>query len=113
MQVLVNPIHYLSKAKFYLKLSLAFVIYTVTFAPIWKTTSLNEDAINLLVGLPIISTFIIIPIGFYHLIKSVKRKEPQSKSRRLYMLWYTIALFLLISLIISIIKDFDKLFGHL
>ena len=113
MEVAISPVKYFKKAKFYFRLSLAFFLYTATFAPIWKQTSIDERIQSLLIGLPAISTFFLIPIGFYHLIKSFRRKESSLKLRRLYLLGYTIFLFLLLSLIVSMIKDFDKLFGQL
>lgn len=82
----VKPI-YLKRSvilyKIYGSLFLFSIFVSVFIRPIFKN---YPDIVDLLMGLPVLSLFVMAPMGVFYSLKSYKRKEGLSKIRLRYLL---------------------------
>jgi hypothetical protein len=92
--------------KIYSGLFLFAIVVSVIGKPFFKQYS---EILDLFVGLPILPSFIMAPIGIYYNLKSSKLNEGYSKKRFRYFIGHLIFCILILIFISVIINDLSKL----
>ena len=105
---ITNNQKYFIKSKKYYRVVFVLFVWTILFAQIFKRIDVNVIIQSTLIVLPILATYVLVPMGLVNLIKSYSKKEPSNKYRAFYLIGYIIFLLIILSLIFSIIIDIDK-----
>lgn len=107
----LEEIEYLKKSlkiyKIYFGLFVFSLLMTVLGRPFLKIN--YPELYDLFVGLPMLSVFILAPIGLYYSWKSYKRKEGLSLTRFKYFIGHLFFCLLILAFIVVMINDLKKL----
>ncbi|MEM9328167.1 MAG: hypothetical protein AAGA85_21045 [Bacteroidota bacterium] len=87
--------------KIYGGLFLFSILSSVLLRPILKGT----DMLDVLVGLPIMIMFFLVPVGLFYSWKSFKRKEGRSSTRFRYFMGHMFFFLLMVLFVMTLIND--------
>ncbi|HCI72025.1 MAG TPA: hypothetical protein DHV30_16095 [Balneola sp.] len=102
--------YHLKKSKLLFKVYGGFILFSL-FISIVIRPLFDESLyfLDLLVGLPVLITVFLSPLGLYYSIKSIKQKEASKVLRYKYLyyhLFFCVLILLFISVFISDVKQF-------
>ena len=107
----MEQVNYLRKSatvyKIYSGLSLIVLVVTI-LKRILQTE--QSDLLNLVVDLPIIAMFIMVPVGLYFSLKSYALKQGSAKSRFLYLIGHLFFALIVLIIIAAVVSDIGKIF---
>jgi hypothetical protein len=99
---------YFYKSKYYYKLTWYAFLWVIFFTQISKPLNINAVIAALLLLIPLLGIYIMVPTGVFYIIKSYRNKEPYNKYRAFYLIGHLLFLFVLIALIVSISLDINR-----
>lgn len=98
------PKHFI-RAKKYYRIVFGLFVWTILFAQIFKRIEINTIVQSLLIAIPVLAAFVLVPLGLFNLIKSYTQKEPSNKYRTFFLIGYIFFLLIILTLILPIILD--------
>jgi len=99
---------YFYKAKHYYRLAWYAILWIILYTQITKPLNINAIVAAVLLVVPALALYIIVPIGIFSIYKSFKNKEPYNKYRTFYLIGHSFFLFILIALLVSICLDINR-----
>lgn len=101
-----TPSKYFYKSKSLYRYSAYIFLWILLFTQISQAIGLNDGIPNaILVGIPVLSLYIITPLGILYAIKSYISKEPYYKYRAFYLFGHLFFLFILLAALLSLYSD--------
>lgn len=101
-----NPQKYFYKSKFYYKITFYGFIWVLLLTQVYKI--INPIIASILIVVPVLGAFVIVPLGSSYLIKSFTNKEPFHKYRILYLIGYLFFALILLGLVVSLVHDISR-----
>jgi hypothetical protein len=95
-------------AKFCYKISFYLFIWLIAFTQLSKIMQVNALVSALLVVLPVLAVYVLIPCGLFFVIKSFVVKEPFHRYRILYLIGHLFFLIIMIGMIVAISGDIAR-----
>ncbi|MDN5286849.1 MAG: hypothetical protein JWR38_3123 [Mucilaginibacter sp.] len=100
---------YFYKSKYYYKLTWYTFLWVVLFTQVTKSLNINAIIGALLLLIPLLGIYIMVPMGIFYIVQNYKNKEPYNKYRALYLIGHLLFLFILIAIIAMLGLDMSKL----
>ncbi|MDR6940273.1 hypothetical protein [Mucilaginibacter pocheonensis] len=100
---------YFYKSKYWYKITWYTFLWIILYTQVAKVLKTNAIIEALLVVLPIIGMYILVPAGIVYIIKSYVKKEPYNKYRAFYLFGFLFFLFILIAIMIFVAIDINRL----
>jgi len=101
-----SPFFY--KSKYWYKITWYTLLWVILYTQVAKVLNINAIIGALLVVLPVIGMYILVPTGIACIIKSYLKKEPYNKYRAFYLFGFLFFLFILIAMIIAVALDINR-----
>lgn len=108
-----EPVYLKKSARLY-KISGVLILFSIAMSVfvkplLYEKSNEYADLLDMLIGLPFLTVFVLTPPGLFYSWKSYQRKEGQSKTRFKYALGHSFFCLLLILIIGMFIVDISKL----
>jgi len=101
---------YYNKAKLLYKISFLIFIWLILFSQI--VNQINAIIGAILIVLPFIGEYVIVPLGLIYLIKSFTNKEPFHRYRIFYLIGYIFFIFIEVLFTLAFIGDIRYYMFH-
>jgi hypothetical protein len=99
---------YFYKSKYWYKISWYTFLWIILYTQVAKVLNINAIIGALLVVLPFLGMYILVPTGIVYIAKSYIKKEPYNKYRAFYLLGFVFFLFILIAMVIFVAFDINR-----
>lgn len=99
---------YFYKSKYWYKISWYTFLWIILYTQVAKVLNINAIIGALLIALPFIGMYILVPTGIVYIVKSYIKKEPYNKYRAFYLFGFVFFLFILIAMVIFVAFDINR-----
>jgi hypothetical protein len=103
-----SPQKNFNNSKFCYKVSFYAFIWVIFFTQVSKALQINALVSAILVVLPVLAIYVLIPCGLFYVIKSFVVKEPFHRYRILYLMGHLFFLLMMVGIIVAISNDVSK-----
>jgi hypothetical protein len=96
-------------AKFCYKISFYAFIWIIAVSQLFKVMQINALISGIVILLPFLAIYMLVPFGLFFVIKSFVVKEPFHRYRILYLMGHLFFLLIMIVLIVAISSDVSSI----